>query len=181
MVSELLNKTEVSDKLTNRDVLNHCTRLENLSDVPTFALNKAVSKNIKALLPIKKAYDFSKFVKKTTEYLEYEKELNEAYRKLATPEGSNAPKTKVIPTANGDNVILDIDFNSDEVKAIRNEIESKYAEALKIREAQLIAYGEWLDEPCTDPYELYYITEDDMPKTDGNFKDLWDALRFVIK
>lgn len=181
MDTTLLTKHESNTSLTNREILNLCTRLENLRDVPTFSLNKAISKTLKSLVPIKKAYEFDKFVKKTSDYSEYEKVLNESYRKLATPEGSNMPKTKVNLTEKGESTFLDLDFNSLEVSIVRNELDNKYAIALRLREEQIIAYAKWLDEPCTDNYELHYITEEDMPKDNGNYKELWDVLLPLIK
>jgi len=168
-------------ELTNRDAITLYNQLDALTDVPNFILNKVISAALKTMRPFWKAYKFDAVVRKSPEYEEYEKALLEAYRKIATPKGADVPKTKIVNTGKGEGTVLDFDPNSPEAISVRFEVESKYQAALKIREEQLIAYGKWLDEPCTEEFTFEFVTIDDMPKGDGNYKPLWDAMRLLTK
>ena len=176
-----MKATIKESKLTNRDVLQHYYDLDTLKDVPNFTLNKAISRNLLALEPFNKAFKLDNMVKKSTRYKEYEVALETAYKELATPNGAKYPKTRLVNTQNGDVPFIDFDPNSDEAKEVRNKIDNEYADVIAEREEQLKAYSEWLDEPCEEEIKLTEVNEDDFPKGDGNYKPLWDALRFVTK
>jgi hypothetical protein len=168
-------------KLTNKEVILLYNKLNSLTNVPTFALNKAINGNLRQIRQFAKDSQIDKAVTKTPEYVTYEKELEEGYKKLATPTGFDVPKTKIVSTQRGDVTVMDFDPNSQEATNFRLTIESKYQNVLKQREVELLNYSKWLNEECTEDFKLQYITESDMPKDDGNYKELWDALIDLIQ
>lgn len=166
-------------KYKNKDILK-LNRLSNIKDVPTYKLNKLIHKTLREIEVFCKFHGIDNKIPKTELYLQYEKELDEGYKKLASGAGP-VPKTKIIITQQGEQTVLDFDINSIEASNLRVSLEVKYAEALTERQEQYKTYLNWLEEDCEETFNFEYITVDDMPTIDGNYKELWDTLGLLIR
>jgi hypothetical protein len=160
--------------------------LASLKHVPSCAVNTAISITILSLKPLYEAFQQDKVIPKSEEYLAYEKKLKETYEELSRAEiketkVKTAPKTQVFYTERGDEFkALDIDYNSPEVIMKRATIEGEFAKAIQERKDQLKDYNEWMDKECVANYELQKINISLMPKGDGDYKELFDAVQPML-
>lgn len=166
--------------ITNLDIIQLYKKLRNLRNVPGFTLNRAIALTKKSLKPLYDAYRIDEMIPKHDAFIEYEKELKELEIRLATPDGATTPRTRVVYLPTGRVQMPDYDPNSEEAITARMELEAKYQPTLKIREKQLIEYNNWLYQECTDDYRILHVTEEDMPKEDGDYKALWDAVELMM-
>lgn len=160
-------------KLTNGDILRLHASLSRLKNAPGFKLNYAISRTLKSLAGFPKAYSADRLISKSAEYLNYERDLFAAYQAISA-------KTVVESGPGGEYERLDLDINSEEAKAARAEVQTKYKNALTERQQQEDEYAAWLDEECSDKYEIFKVQVADMPAGDGDHKAVWDACALLI-
>jgi len=174
-------KVDLAKKPTNNEIFGMYKDLVELKHVPGIDANTAISKTIVSIKPYYERYTFENIAQKTEDFEAYEKELEDAYKKLATPKGETEPRYRTTMRDDREMRQFDIDFNSDEVQKIRSEIEVKYAATIKERQEQVRQFYKWMDMECKFPIVLEKVKLSWMPKNkEANLKPLFDAVFFIL-
>jgi hypothetical protein len=167
-------------KLFNFEILQLYRDLNDLQVVPGIKLNYAIHRTKAQLKPLVEAYAQDKLIPVLDNYKAFEKELQDAYKKMCRDKDGNL-LTKVQSTERGEMESMDIDLNSPAVTEIRARIQTKFHNAIETRKEQIRQYNEWLREECSDDYQLFFISKTEMPDNADNTKQLWDAVSPLIK
>ena len=180
-------------KLINKPVIKTNRRLYNweimqlykdLNELPTangIKLNYAIHRTKVSLKSLAEAYERDKLIPMLDNYKEYDKSLSEAYKDLTKDKDGN-PQTRINNGPRGEQYeVPDLDLNSVEAVRVRASLQKQYADAIALRKQQIEEYNEWLIQECVDDYTLFMICKSDIPDSNENSKQLWDAIAPMIK
>lgn len=162
--------------MTRIEVIDLHRQLSELKNVKGFKLNYAINRTIASLAPLVNRFGLDKHVPETDEFRAYNDALMNGYKELA--------KGRTVITAKSE--IIDFDINSEEAKALRVQLNKKYAAMLTEREAQVKEYNAFVKQPCgtgcehpdDETYNIYHIAAEDIP--DETDKAVWDACMNMI-